>query len=45
MDTGYVTAEHLVNSRTQYSGETIGPVRSDPSWQARNHPKFAVDQF
>ncbi|MDZ8236135.1 MAG: IS1182 family transposase [Nostoc sp. ChiQUE01a] len=45
MDTGYVTAEHLVNSRTQYDVEIIGPVRSDPSWQARNHPKFAADQF
>ncbi|MBE9054219.1 IS1182 family transposase [Nostocales cyanobacterium LEGE 11386] len=45
MDTGYVTAEHFVNSRTQYDVEIIGPVRSDPSWQARNHPKFAADQF
>lgn len=45
MDTGYVTAEHLVNSRTQYDVEIIGPVRSDPSWQARNHSKFAADQF
>ena len=45
MDTGYVTAEHLVNSRTQYGVEIVGPVRSDPSWQARNHPKFAADQF
>jgi transposase len=38
MDTGYVTAEHLVNSRAQYGVEIVGPVRSDPSWQARNHP-------
>lgn len=45
MDTGYVTAEHLVNSRTQYGVEIVGPVRSDPSWQARNHPKFAASQF
>lgn len=45
MDTGYVTAGHLVNSHTQYGVEIIGPVRSDPSWQARNHPKFAADQF
>jgi transposase len=45
MDTGYVTAGHLVNSRTQYAVEIVGPVRSDPSWQARNHPKFAAEQF
>lgn len=45
MHTGYVTAGHLVNSRTQYGVEIIGSVRSDPSWQARNHPKFAADQF
>ncbi|BAZ33143.1 putative transposase, IS4 family [Cylindrospermum sp. NIES-4074] len=45
MDTGYVTAEHLVNSCTQYDVEIIGPVRSDPSWQARNNPKFAADKF
>ncbi|KAL6968782.1 hypothetical protein U1Q18_052012 [Sarracenia purpurea var. burkii] len=45
MDTGYVTAEHLVNSRTQYDVEIIAPVRSDPSWQARTNPDFAADQF
>jgi len=30
IDTGYITAEHLVNSRTQYGVEIVGTVRSDP---------------
>lgn len=35
MDRGYVGAEYLVNSKTKYDVEVIGPVRSDPSWQAK----------
>ncbi len=42
MDLGYVTAGLLVSSQTDYGVELIGPVRSDPSWQARKHPKFAA---
>lgn len=45
MDGGYVTAGHLVNSQTEYEIEVVGPVRSDPSWQARQNPQFAADQF
>ncbi len=45
MDNGYVTAELLVSSQTDYGVELIGPVRSDPSWQAQNHPKFANSNF
>lgn len=45
MDGGYVTSEHLVNSQTEYGIEVIGPVRSDPSWQARQNSPFAADQF
>lgn len=39
MDTGYVTAEHLVNSRTQYGVEIVGPVRSDPRKAGTESPQ------
>ena len=45
MDLGYVTAGHLVSSQENYGVELIGPVRSDPSWQAKHHPKFASSNF
>jgi IS5 family transposase len=45
MDLGYVTAKLLVKSQIDYGIELIGPVRSDPSWQAHHHPKFASNQF
>jgi transposase len=45
MDMGYVTAGLLVKSQVGYGISLIGPVRSDPSWQARNHPKFASERF
>ena len=31
MDSGYTAAEYLVNSKTDYDVEIIGPVRPDPS--------------
>ncbi len=36
---------HLVSSQENYGVELIGPVRSDPSWQAKRHPKFASSNF
>ncbi len=45
MDLGYVTAQLLVSSQEEHGVEIIGPVRSDPSWQAKNHPKFASSNF
>ena len=45
MDLGYVTAELLVSSQENYGVELIGPVRSDPSWQTKYHPKFASSNF
>jgi hypothetical protein len=32
-------------SEEDYGVELIGPVRSDPSWQAKHHPKFASSNF
>lgn len=45
MDLGYTTAELLVSSQSKYGIEVIGPVRDDPSWQAKHHPKFASSNF
>lgn len=45
MDTGYVTAEHLVNSQVNYRVELIGKVRINPSWQTQSNSKFSADQF
>ena len=42
---GYVTAVLLVKSQQDYGVSLIGPVRSDPSWQTRHHPKFAASNF
>lgn len=36
VDTGYVDAELIVNSRSKYSVELLGPTRYNPSWQARS---------
>jgi transposase len=35
MDCGYLAVEYLVNAKTDYGVEMIGPVREDHSWQAR----------
>ncbi|MGK7938997.1 MAG: IS1182 family transposase [Crocosphaera sp.] len=45
VDLGYTPAENLISSQRDYDLELIGPVRSDPSWQSRNHPKFAAENF
>jgi transposase len=45
VDTGYVTAENLVDSQNDYQINVIGPARLDPSWQAQQSPQFAADQF
>lgn len=45
MDLGYVTAGLLVKSQQDYGISLIGPVRSDPSWQAKNHPDFVAEKF
>ncbi|MGK7949511.1 MAG: transposase, partial [Xenococcaceae cyanobacterium] len=45
MDLGYITAGHLVSAQENYGIELIGPVRNDPTWQAKHHPKFANSNF
>jgi len=45
LDAGYPTAENLVNSKTKYHVEIIGPVRSDPSWQTKAQQGFDSSNF
>ncbi|MDV2998178.1 MAG: IS1182 family transposase ISAcma46 [Chroococcidiopsis sp. SAG 2025] len=45
MDTGYVTADHIVNTQVNYGIELIGKVRINPSWQTQSNSKFSADQF
>jgi transposase len=42
---GYVTAEHLVNSQSQYGIDLVGPVAPDPSWQARSDTGLGIADF
>lgn len=48
VDTGYVKAEYIVSSRTDYQIDLVGPVPPDSSWQAQagqgfDIPCFAID--
>ncbi len=45
VDCGYPTAENLVNSKTKYDIEIVGPVRSDPSWQTKAQLGFDSSNF
>ena len=45
VDCGYVTAEHLAVSQKDHDVMLVGPVRPDPSWQAKTAQAFAVSAF
>jgi transposase len=45
VDTGYVDAQELVNSRQDYGVDLFGPTREDYHWQARENTGFAASQF
>lgn len=45
LDSGYVDAQNLVNSREEHGIELVGPVRCDTSWQARAQEGFDVSCF
>jgi transposase len=45
LDSGYVSAEQLVQSHTQYGVTIIGPVRPDVSWQAQQPEAYDVTRF
>ena len=40
MDGGYLSAEHLVNSKVRYDVDVVGPVREDRSWQAKDDAAY-----
>ena len=44
-DTSYVTADHLVTSRTEHGCTLLGPIHEDYSWQARAGEGFGAAQF
>jgi transposase len=45
VDSGYVTADHLLTSRTEHQIDLLGPVADDHSWQAQAGNGFAAAQF
>jgi transposase len=45
VDAGYVSADHLLSSRAEHGIELLGPVVSEPSWQANAASGFAAAQF
>ena len=45
VDAGYTSADHLVNSRTDYDFDLVGPVMPDSSWQAKAGQGFDIANF
>ena len=45
VDTGFLDAELLVESRRQYQVDLVGPTRRDQRWQARAGEGFGTEHF
>lgn len=45
VDTGYISAEMLVESKETYQVDLVGPARQDYKWQARAGEGFAAADF
>jgi transposase len=45
VDAGYISAKRILQSKENYAIDLIGPVHSDPSWQARTPGALDVEQF
>jgi transposase len=45
VDTGFLDAELLVESRQQYQVDLVGPTRKDQRWQARAGEGFGIEHF
>jgi transposase len=43
VDTGYLDAALLVDSRREYAVELLGPTRPNPHWQARVDEAFGIE--
>src|SRR5436305_2373118 len=45
VDSGYMSAEHMVVSQREYNVQLLGPVLPDPSWQAKTAGAFGTAAF
>jgi transposase len=45
LDSGYVSAEKLVDSSIQYGIQLVGPTRPDVSWQAQQPDAYDITRF
>jgi transposase len=45
VDAGYMSAKRIIESRDAYQIDLIGPVHSDPSWQARDPDAYDASVF
>ena len=45
VDAGYISAKRILHSRETHGMDVMGPVHSDPSWQARTPGALHVEQF
>jgi transposase len=45
VDTGYVTADHILNSRKDYAVELVGPVQAEHTWRAHSAEGFSLSDF
>jgi transposase len=45
VDSGYVTADHLLTSQSEHAIDLIGPAADDHSWQSKARNGFAAAQF
>jgi transposase len=45
VDSGYMSAEHMVNSEKNHGVQLIGPVLPDPSWQSKTTGAFGNAAF
>jgi len=45
VDSGYMSAEQLARSQSEYSVDLVGPLRPDVSWQAQEEQAFDISHF
>jgi transposase len=45
VDAGYISAKRMLHSRDAYAIDRVGPVHSDPSWQARTPGALDISRF
>ncbi|MFF0551076.1 IS1182 family transposase [Streptomyces sp. NPDC004311] len=45
VDTGYVSAQHMVAARRDHGVELVGPLKGSGAWQSRTQDAFPIDVF